>query len=109
MLGSASTSSLLGASSTASTNSTNTQALAAAGLGSYPSIGMQFPPGASLGSQLAGAALLSAGMPGLSAPPAKTSRWCNMHVLIAEAVLRKKENLKNNHAGGVSLSNHVNR
>lgn len=33
-------------------------------------------------------------MSGLNAPPVKTSKWSNMHVLIAEAVQRRKEAAK---------------
>uniref|UniRef100_A0A9J2P516 Uncharacterized protein n=1 Tax=Ascaris lumbricoides TaxID=6252 RepID=A0A9J2P516_ASCLU len=60
--------------------------------------GVQFPPGAALGSQLAGAALLGRTLPataGLSqtALPikAKQGRWCAMHVKIAYEISSRKE------------------
>lgn len=59
---------------------------------------MQFPPGAALGSQLAGAALLGRALPAApstSQPTlptkAKQGRWCAMHVKIANDISLRKE------------------
>jgi hypothetical protein len=55
-----------------------------------PPIGIQFPPEASLGSQLAGAAILGQQNPSTSnSSSQQPSQWCNKHVTIAHNVCNR--------------------